>query len=547
MPEASVHNTELIVLSLLLFVTSFGVLARKLGTPYPIVMVIGGVLLGLIPGIPSITLDPELIFLVVLPPLLYAAGWVTSWRDLCHNFVSVGMLAVGLVGFTVFGVAAAGPFLFHGFDWRIGLVLGAAAATTDAIAATAIAKRVGLPRRIADLLENESLLNDATGLLALEFATAIVVSGQTPSLGGGFLRLLYLILAGAASGLLIGRVVEWIERRIDDGPIEIGISILAPYAVYLAAEGIHASGVLAVVVAGLYLGRKSSEFLSPSVRLQAQSVWNALVFLLNGFVFVLIGLQLPTVLAGVRELRPGRLIVYGVLFSLLLIALRLIWTLPSAYVAYFIRKHLLHQNIERPPVTQVFLVGWTGMRGVLALAGAMSLPQTLSDGSPFPFRDLIVFLTFSVILVTLIVQGLTLPPLIRRLGLAGNSPVTQEEREHQEARRVILETAIIRLSELRHDDPSDSDDLYRDLELHYRHRLTSVTEPDQHPAESGSGAYLRYIDLSRALLEVERETALRLRRQGALTDEAVREIEHELDLNEARLMAAKSSRSAETF
>src|SRR5277367_4331775 len=274
MEDAGIHGAQLILLLLLLFVAAFAMLARKLQTPYPIVLVIAGLLLGFVPGIPKITLEPDLIFLVVLPPLLYAAAWVTSWRDFSRNLVSIAMLAFGLVGFTVLGVALAGPWLFSGFDWRVGFVLGAAVATTDAIAATSIAKRIGLPKRIVDLLEGESLLNDATGLLALEFATAMVVEGQTPTITSGSLRLIYLIVAGVGTGLIIGRLVEWFEHKVDDGPIEIAVSILVPYAAYLIAETIHASGVLAVVAAGLYLGRKSSEFLSAAVRLQARAVWD---------------------------------------------------------------------------------------------------------------------------------------------------------------------------------------------------------------------------------------------------------------------------------
>src|SRR5277367_755352 len=226
MEDAGIHGAQLILLLLLLFVAAFAMLARKLQTPYPIVLVIAGLLLGFVPGIPRITLEPDLIFLVVLPPLIYGAAWVTSWRDFSYNLVSISMLAFGLVGFTVLGVALAGPWLFSGFDWRVGFVLGAAVATTDAIAATSIAKRIGLPKRIVDLLEGESLLNDATGLLALEFGTAMVVEGQTPTVASGLFRLAYLSLAGIGSGLVLARIAEWFENRIDDGPIEIALSIL---------------------------------------------------------------------------------------------------------------------------------------------------------------------------------------------------------------------------------------------------------------------------------------------------------------------------------
>lgn len=419
MSAAGIHEVRLLLLLLLLFVTAFAALARRLQTPYPIVLVIAGLALSFVPGIPNITLDHNLIFLVVLPPLLYAAALATSWRDFSRNLVSIAMLAFGLVGFTVLGVAEVGPWLFSGFDWRISFVLGAAVATTDAIAATSIARRIGLPKSIVHLLEGESLLNDAAGLLALEFAMAMVVAGQNLTVGSSLLRLVYLTVVGIGMGLIFGRVVEWLEHRIDDGPIEIAVSILVPYAADLTAEAIHASGVLAVVAAGLYLGRKNSKIQSADVRLQARAVWSSLEFILNGFVFFLIGLQLPSILAGVSELSVGKVVLYGVIFSVLLILLRVLWTFPGMYLAHFVRGRLLHRNEDWPGARRIFVVGWTGMRGVLALAAAMSLPETIADGSPFPHRDLIIFLTFSVILVTLVVQGLTLPPLIRALGLAG--------------------------------------------------------------------------------------------------------------------------------
>jgi monovalent cation/hydrogen antiporter len=272
--------------------------------------------------------------------------------------------------------------------------------------------------------------------------------------------------------------------------------------------------------------------------LQARAVWESLTFVLNGFVFVLIGLQLPFVLEGVSELNLGRLILYGALFSAFLILLRLFWTFPGAYASYFIRTRLLHQNEKRPEGRQIFVVGWTGMRGVIALAAAMSLPRTVADGSPFPHRDLIVFLTFSVILVTLVLQGLTLPPLIRALGLAEPPGTKSEDRE---ARRLVLQAAQTRLEEIRHSDSTGFDEVYDDLEQHYKHRLASVSglTPDQNEAHAEH--YSRYLDISRTLLEVERSAALRLRDEGRITDEALRELEHEQDLNETRLIAANAS------
>ncbi len=533
--ETGIHGPEVVLLLLLLFVAVFAALARRLQTPYPIVLVIAGLLLGFVPGMPRVTLDPELIFLAVLPPLLFSAAWLTSWRDFSWNFVSIAMLAVGLVVFTVWGVATAGT-LFFGFDWRIGFALGATVATTDAIAATSIAKRIGLPKKIVDLLEGESLINDATGLVALEFAIMIMVDDQTPTVGAGIWRLGYLSVAAIATGLLLARLVEWLERKLDDGPIEIAISFLVPYAAYLSAEAIHASGVLAVVTAGLYIGRQRSSLFSPRVRVQMSAVWESLTFIVNGFVFVLIGLQLPWILAGVRERSTSTVILYGALFSLFLILLRLAVSFPGAYASHFIRTRILRQNHTRPDAKQIFIVGWTGMRGVIALAAAMSLPEELADGRPFPHRDLIIFLTFTVILVTLVFQGLTLPPLIRLLGLVETTGAKVEARE---ARRLIVEETLASLEELRQRDSSGFTDLHDDLVRHYEHRAASMGGNASDRNGSITNSYARYLGLSREFLNLERTIALRLRDQGRITDELLRDLEHELDLNEMRLAAAQ--------
>src|SRR5438445_3261685 len=330
MQFGGVQTLQFVVILLLVFVVAFGVLARRLETPYPIVLLLAGLLLGFLPGIPRITLDPDVVFFVLLPPLLYAGAWTTSWRDFSYNLVSILSLTFGLVAFTVLGVALAARSAFAGFDWRLGIVLGAVVAPTDAIAATSIARRLGLPRRIVDVLEGEVLVNDATGLLALEFGIAMVVYGQTPDVGEAALRLCWLIAGGIGIGLVLGRLIEWLELRIDDAPIEITTSILVPYAAYLAAQAVRSSGVLAVVASGLYLSRQSTRFFSPRVRIQIYAVWNALTFILNGVVFVLIGLQLPYVLAGIRGQYGLRaLLLYGALFSAVGVLLRLFWVFPG--------------------------------------------------------------------------------------------------------------------------------------------------------------------------------------------------------------------------
>src|SRR3954452_13951183 len=366
---------QIVFLLRLLFIVLFGYLAKKLQTPYPIVLVVGGLLLSFIPHVPRVSLNPDLVFLVVLPPMLYHAAWLTSWREFSYHLVSIVLLAFGLVTFTVFGVTEGAEWLLPGFDWRVGLLLGAVVAPTDAIAATSIAKRIGLPKRVVDILEGESLLNDATALLALEFGIALLMGGQTPTITSGFLRLGYLIAMGIAVGLVIAEIVHWMEHGIDDGPIEIALSILTPYVAYLAADAIHASGVMAVVACGLYLSRKSSHFFSASVRLQAWAVWDSLTFILNGLVFVLIGLQLPYVLSTISDHNLRTLIAYGAIFTAFLIVLRLAWLFPGAHFANVIRTRILHQNEPLPPARSIFVVGWTGMRGVISLAAAIALPK----------------------------------------------------------------------------------------------------------------------------------------------------------------------------
>ena len=529
--QHGVAALQLVVILLLLFVVAFGALARKVDTPYPIVLVVAGLALGFVPGIPQVALDPDLIFFVFLPPLLYSGAWLTSWRDFSYSLVSILMLTFGLVAFTVVGVSLAACFLFAGFDWRLGIVLGAVVAPTDAIAATTIARQLGLPRRIVDVLEGESLLNDATGLLALEFGTSMVVYGQTPGAFESALRLLWLSAAGIAIGLLLGRVVQWLELRIEAAPIEITISILVPYAAYLAAQAVRASGVLAVVAAGLYLSRQSTRFLSSRVRIQAYAVWIALTYVLNGVVFVLVGLQLPAVLAGIRgQFGLVNLLLYGGLFSALVVLLRLVWVFPGARLAYFIRRRLLGQKENTPPARALVVIGWTGMRGVISLAAALALPQVLSDGRPFPRRNLIIFLTFCVILVTLVGQGLSLPALIRRLGLAGDQGAESELRE---ARRIVLEAALRHLEEARARDDRRWSGQYDDLVQHYRERLEALDAPGQ---GSGWESHRKEVDLVRELLQIERETAIRLRNEGRIGDDVLRQIEHDIDLRDAELL-----------
>ncbi|HEY1903780.1 MAG TPA: Na+/H+ antiporter [Terracidiphilus sp.] len=417
MESANIHHLELIILFMMVLVVALAAMARRFKTPYPIVLVIGGLAVSLLPGVPRVSLNPDVIFLVLLPPLLFGAAFHTSWRSFCRSLNKSSMMAFGLVGFSVIGVAFITGHLLPGFDHRVGSVLGALVASTDAIAATAIARRMHLPQRITDVLEGESLLNDATALLALEFSVAMLVADSTPTFGSGLARLVALVAGGVAVGLLAGWIIRWCQTRLTDAPLEITFTLLAPYVAYLAAEGLHVSGVLATVVCGLFLGEKQSQALSPRARVEAAAVWNTLDFILNGIVFTLIGLQLPYVLEGIKYMSAGELWLDVSILVGLLIALRLLWVYAASWIAFGIRK-LMRQPAAPPQANETFVLGWTGMRGVIALAAAMSLPQTLDSGDPFPQRDLLIFLTFCVILITLVAQGLSLPFVIRKVGLA---------------------------------------------------------------------------------------------------------------------------------
>ncbi|MGA7223562.1 MAG: Na+/H+ antiporter [Candidatus Acidiferrales bacterium] len=523
----NIQRVEPIILLLLVCVVTLAVLAKRFKTPYPIVLVIAGLVLSLLPRMPHIELNPNVVFLLFLPPLLFAAAAQTSWRDFRYNLVSISMLALGLVSFTVYGVAIASRWILPHFTWQLGLVLGAVVCTTDAIAATAIGRRLGLPQRITDIIEGESLVNDASGLLALQITIAIVVTGHAPPFSERMLRLAYLIGSSILIGLALAAFVAWVISRIEDAPIEITITVIAPYVVYLTAESLHSSGVLATVACGIYLGHRSSLFFSTRARLQGAAVWETLSFVLNGIVFILIGLQLPNVLAEIRTISFSRLLVTGLLFSAVVILLRLVWVYPGGWASNWIRRRLFHQPESLPDPRYIFVIGWTGMRGVVALAAAISLPKFLNNGTPFPERNVIIFLTFCVIFVTLVLQGLTLPFIIRRLGLS--SAVTRNPEEEQ-ARYAMIDAALAYLEHARDTDPPEFKPVYDELIRVQQHHLNLL--PGDHAVDTGYRPqdYERYRELSAQIRALQRAALLNLRNNNKIGDQVLRRLEQELDL-----------------
>jgi monovalent cation/hydrogen antiporter len=531
MQAIGISHVELLLLALLVLVAALAFLAKRLSIPYPIVLVIGGLCLSLLPQAPRVSLDPNIVFLVILPPLLFSAAFHTSWREFRNNFVSILLLAFGLVGFTMFGVGAVTRWMLPGFDWKLGLVLGAVVSTTDPISATATARRLGIPQEITDLLEAESLVNDGSGLVALKFTAALVITGVTPSFIGGVAELLYLICVAVVIGLAVGIFVHKVQRRISDAPIEITISLITPYVAYLAAESAHCSGVLATIACGIYLGRRSSGFFSLHARIESSAVWKTLDFILNGVVFLVLGLQLPSILSGIQAHSLKALIAYGALFSLVVILLRLLWVYPGAWISSQIGRHLRLRRVPMFSPAAIFILGWSGMRGVLALAAAISLPETLKNGAPFPHRNMIIFLTFCVIFATLVLQGLSLPTLIRRLGLSGFSGIRGEE---ELARREMITAALESLARLRQESGRERAEIHDQLERYYRRRLALLEERlarDGRPSKE----HIEHQDsLAQQLRRVEREIALKLRDEDKIHDEVLRSLERELDLLDAR-------------
>lgn len=523
----SLHQLELIIL-LLAVVLALTTVAHRILIPYPILLVIGGLVLGMVPGLPTVTLNPDLVFLVFLPPILWAAAYFTSLRDFRDNLRPISLLAVGLVLVTTAAVATT-AHAFLGFGWAEAIVLGAIVSPPDAVSATAIGKRLSMPRRIVTILEGESLVNDATALVLYRAAVAAVVSGSF-ALGETVVQFVYAIVVGVAIGILVGWLTRWALHVIGESFTEIAVTLLAPYVAWVTGESLHASAVLSCVAGGLYLRQHFSSVVAPTTRIQGRAVWDLVVFLLNGVIFILIGLQLGALQAAIPPDHVGSLLVGGVLISVTAILVRLGWV-PMAAVISRCFSPALRARDPRPSWRHLFLVGWTGMRGIVTLAGAMALPVATHAGHPFPFREEIILLSFAVICATLVLQGLTLAPLIQILGVRGGS---EGEREEMQAREHAARAALNRLGELRAEAWPKLDHVEQ-LHTHYdrrRRRFASDTDVDPDCKQETGEALLR---LREETLAAERSALIRLRDDGTISDEVLHRLEHELDVEALRL------------
>jgi monovalent cation/hydrogen antiporter len=502
---------ELVLLALLAAITALTALAPVLRVPYPILLVLGGLALGFIPGVPELTLPPELVLVGVLPPLLYSAAFFTSLRDLRANFRQIGLLAVVLVGATMVAVAVVAHYA-TGLSWPASFVLGAVVAPTDPIAATAIARRMGVPRRIVTVVEGESLINDATALVLYGTAVAAVTTGAF-SLFDASLEFVVSVVGGIAIGLGVGWLIALVRIRLDNIPAEILISLISGYLAYIPAESLGVSGVLAAVTVGIYLGWRSPELSTPAMRMQTFAVWETFVFVVNALLFTLIGMQLRPIVDSLSDQSAAELIADAVLVVATVIVVRMAWVFASR---------------QQYPV----VVGWMGMRGAVSLAAALALPLQTDAGAPFPGRDLIVFLAFAVILGTLVFQGLTLPKLLRHLRLEDDG---LEEKEDTKARIYAADAALTRLEELLDEDwvrPETAERL-RGLYDFRRSRFQARFDSEDDGAiEQQSQDFQR---LRRELLEAERAAVVGLRRDGRISDQVMRRVERDLDLDDSRL------------
>ena len=516
----------IVALVLLAAVASLLALAPTLRIPYPILLVLGGLAIGVVPGMPEVELEPELIFFGVLPPLLYGTAFFTSLSDLRANARPIGLLAIGLVVATTLGVAVVAHEVIDGLTWPAAFVLGAIVSPTDPLAATAIARRLGVPRKLVAIVEGESLVNDGTGLVLYRVAVAAVLTGSFSAVATGG-QFVLSVAGGVAVGLAVGWIVRQVRRRLDNPPAEITISLMTGYFAFVPAELLGFSAVLAAVTAGIYLGWHTPELTNSQVRLQGIAVWEIVQYLLNALLFVLIGLQLPVVIDALGDISTPTLLGYAALTCLTVIVVRFAWVFAVLHAP---KKVVRRMSSWRGAV----FLSWAGMRGAVSLAAALALPLETDTGAPFPGRDLILFLTFSVILATLVGQGLTLPLLIRVLGLEEDGG---DEREDAKARIRGAEAAIARLEELEAEDWVRDDTAERMRGL-YRFRTDRFTarfdESDDGAIESRSQDYQH---LRRELLEAERNAILELRRSGAISNDVWIRVSRDLDLEDQRLDA----------
>jgi CPA1 family monovalent cation:H+ antiporter len=526
-----VSDLQIVLAALFVSAAGLNALANWLDVPYPIPLVIGGLVLGLIPGIPNVQLDPKLVLLVFLPPLLYASAFFSDLRALRTDARVISLNAIGLVLATAAAVAALAHAVI-GLPWAVAFAFGAIVAPTDPAAATAIMRRVGAPRRMVNVLEGESMFNDAVALVTFKVAVAAAVGGGV-SAGDTVVAFFGDAFGGIAIGLIVGFVIAQVRKRVSDINTELTISLFSGYGAFIPANELGLSGVLAVVACGVYLGFRAPEIASPESRMQSDGLWTTLTFLLNAALFILIGLQLPVIVDGLHGRTAGEVIGDAAIVCAAVIVVRYAWSFTVTMLIRTLDRRP-SQRARRSGWRNRVVGGWSGMRGAVSLAAALSLPLATHRGDPLPGRELIQFITFALILVTVLGQGLTLPWLIRRLGVVEDGG--EEEREELQARLVIARAALTRLDEVENEEWPRPESVERARRLYrYRQRRFKIRAgkiEDEDGVEEGSLLYQR---MMHEVFAAQRHALVRLRNDRVISSEVMRRVERELDLEEARL------------
>jgi CPA1 family monovalent cation:H+ antiporter len=522
-------HEELQLLLLLVTAAALLLLADPLRIPYPILLVVGGLALGFAPGVPTVTLPPDAVIVGILPPLLYSAAFNTGLRDLKRNLRAISLLAIGLVTLTMVAVAVAAHYAID-LSWAGGFVLGAVVSPTDPLAATSIAHRLGVPRRAIAIVEGESLVNDGTALVLFKFAVAAVVTGSFSliSAAGDFV---WTVLGGIAVGLVIGRVIRFVRFRVNNPPLEVMIAFLTGYVAFLPAAALGVSGVLAVVTAGVYMGWHTPELTTVDTRLQGAGFWAIFNFLLNALLFGLVGLQLRPILDQLHGLSWQELVGYSALLWFVVLAVRFAFGFPIAHIPRWLSPSLGERD-PTPSWQFISFVAWAGMRGGVTLAAALAIPLETDGGAAFPDRSLIVFLAFSIVLSTLVVQGLSLPAIVRLLRLERDD---LDEREDAKARIHAVDAGLARLEELVEEEwvREDTAERMRGLYNFRRNRFGARLDgSDDGGIEARSQDYQR---LRRELLDAERSAVVALRNEGKISEDVMQRVTRDLDLEDSRL------------
>ncbi len=527
-----IHQQLLLIITLFFLMALLYLFSQRLRISYPIFLVIGGLGISFIPGMPTINISPDLIFLIFLPPLLFEAAWYSSWQELWKWKRPILILGFGLVLATSAATALFSVWLIPGFTLALGFLLGGIISPPDAVAATSVLKGMDVPKRGLTILEGESLVNDAASLTVFRFAIASILTG-TFVLSDAAVSFSVLSVMGVLVGLAVANILYLILKYwAKDSNITTPLTLIAPYLMYLAAEALHWSGVLAVVSGGLFLSFRASDFLNYSTRIQTKEVWATVGFLLNGFVFIMIGLELPVIIAGIHGYSLQEAIRYALLISLMVIVIRIVLVYLSIFMPRWFSKKIRKRE-KNPGLKLPFVIGWAGMRGVVSLASALAIPLTLADGSVFPHRNLILFITFVVILITLVVQGLSLPFVIRLLNIREVEEHIPKEEQVEQIRAELSKRAIEYLDTHYTLAMNEYETVSR-IKEQFSHSLYAVAEQKQDKKTLYTVRNL-HKKIMLELIALRRQELYKIRLTKKYDDEVIRALEHNLDLEEARV------------